>query len=255
MEDTSLPANRPGPVRLLDVELDLADVVGPPELGAATRDSLVDTVVLSRGRWGDAGEFAGVPLFLISGLLLGRRSLGDHGSVELVEAGSLFTTDSRSSSPLELDWKVIEQAWVAVLDRDFWEAVAPYPQIATALVGRGLDRADALATRLAFARSGAMTERIMGLLWQLGETRGRVVPDGTLVDMPLPATLLAEMLPGSRSRVSSALTALAVEGRISRRPASRLLICAHRPAALRHLSAIAPWICALGNTLNVGGVS
>lgn len=245
----------PGPVRLLDVELDLQDAIDDEEVGRATRASVVETLVLRKGRWRDATEFSGATLFEIAGLLAGRRFVSDHLSVELVGGGRLFTADARDPDGPELRWVAIEPSWVAVLDREFWREMAPYPGVAAALVGRALDRADSLATRLAIARSGGMPGRLLGLLWELAALRGRVVREGTLIDMPLSTTLLADLLPGSRSRVSDALSELARREEVSRRADRRLVIRRARAGAVEHLSILAPLLCALGNSLTPLGVA
>jgi len=67
---------------------------------------------------------------------------------------------------------------LAVLDRRWAEAMAPYPAVAAELTGRALDRSRRLATLMAIAQQPRLDHRIWMLFWELADRHGRVQPDG-----------------------------------------------------------------------------
>jgi CRP-like cAMP-binding protein len=82
------------------------------------------------------------------------------------------------------------------------------------MLARAVRRARNLAVNMAIVHQARVDVRLHMLFWQLASRFGRVRGDGVIVPLRLTHALLAELVAARRPTVTSALSALAREGRI-----------------------------------------
>lgn len=163
----------------------------------------------------------GFGLLVLQGFLCRAAEVTGRSSVEVLGRGDVLRpwNDDRAHAPVHVRsaHRVLVPASLAVLDREFAHAVAPWPQVAETLCARLVDRARWLALQLAISRLRRIDDRLHILLWHLADRWGRVQPDGTVVcSVPLTHELLGAMISARRPTVSAALTQLTNDGHISR---------------------------------------
>jgi CRP-like cAMP-binding protein len=112
-----------------------------------------------------------------------------------------------------MGWAVVEPARLALLDEDFVRrAVGPYPELASELVGRAMQRARNLAVNMAIVHQARVDVRIHMLLWHLAGRWGRVRSEGTVLRMRLTHAVLADLVAARRPTVTSAISELVKGG-------------------------------------------
>lgn len=213
----------PAAVRVLVEDQDLARFVAVERRAMAERSCLATGMALQPGRW-NAGRYAadtasGFGLLILSGLLsgcVGRR--GGYGA-ELLGPGDLFRPlqrpDARASVPFDSYWTVIHPARVALLGSGFVHRAAPFPEVATALLGRMLLRTRRLAVNMAIVHHPRVDTRVHMLLWHLAARWGHATPEGTILPLPITHALLAEMIASRRPTVTKSLAQLAQQGLVA----------------------------------------
>jgi CRP-like cAMP-binding protein len=224
------------PVLSLDPDLG-AGIDDPRRRKLAERSCVAHTLEISRGSW-DADSVAGSGFgLLVVGGILSRRVIQNecHGA-ELVGPGDLLRpwdhVGDWASIPTESSWLVIERARVAVLDEDFARRAARFPEIALALIRRGLLRSHYLATLIAIISQRRIESRLNMLFWHLADRFGQMRGEWVSVPVPLTHRLLSELVAARRPSVTTALSNL--EGRgVLRREGSGWLVRAP-DAASRH---------------------
>jgi CRP/FNR family transcriptional regulator, cyclic AMP receptor protein len=213
----------PPAVRVLVEDHELARFVDVERRTMAERSCLATGMVLQRGRW-NAGKYAadaasGFGLLILSGLLsgcVGRR--GGYGA-ELLGPGDLFRPlqrpDARASVPFDSNWTVIHPARVALLGSGFVHRAAPFPEVATALLGRMLLRTRRLAVNMAIVHYPRVDTRVHMLFWHLAARWGHATPEGTILPLPITHALVAEMIASRRPTVTKALAQLVEQGLVA----------------------------------------
>lgn len=209
-------AERFGRVRLLDVDPELSERLSEDEELAAAARSTMAAFALGAGRWappvarkvGDDLAF-----YVIGGLLLRSVRLGDHAGAELLAPGDLFRPSSEmdvEDGNVETSWRVLESAYIGVIDRDLWVRLARWPDVSIALLDRVVEQSRSLTLRLALVRQRQLEARLLALLWHLADRHGRVLRGGIVaLPMRLSHSTLAELACAHRPSVSAALTRLA----------------------------------------------
>jgi CRP/FNR family transcriptional regulator, cyclic AMP receptor protein len=206
-------------VRVLEVDPGLRRLVRAERL---RRMVVVDAVRLPVGTllsWDvlRADVFA---LLVVDGFLCRRTRIADRAGVELLGPGDVVRP-WQDESPLasqvgDVTWQVVDPARVAVLDGEFLALMARSPELVAELMARLVRRCHALADRLAMARIPRLDERLLALLWHLGDRWGHVDGDRVAIPMRLRHGLLADLACARRPPVTGALNRLALEGRIER---------------------------------------
>jgi CRP/FNR family cyclic AMP-dependent transcriptional regulator len=224
-------------VRVLVEDQELARFVDVERRTMAEKSCLASAMVLQRGRW-NAGQYAndaasGFGLLILSGLIsgcVGRR--GGYGA-ELLGPGDIFRplqrAHARASVPFDSNWTVIHTARVALLGSGFVHRAAPFPEVATALLGRLLLRTRRLAVNMAIVHYPRVDTRIHMLFWHLAARWGHATPEGTILPLPITHALLAEMIASRRPTVTKALAQLAQQGLVAQVGGGWLLIGAAPP--------------------------
>jgi hypothetical protein len=106
---------------------------------------------------------------------------------------------------------------VALLDQRLLDRVSPWPEIAHALVGRSVQRAQRLARHLAILENPRVDARLLLLFWHLADDWGTVGPDGVTVPLALTHKTLGRLIRAHRASVTAALHGLARRGLLTRR--------------------------------------
>ncbi len=184
-------------------------------------------LTLAAGPWHAEVAPEGLGLLVLGGLLIRRVGIDGRFGAELLGEGDLLRPWQQlgpgSSLTLATDWRVLAPVRVATLDARVSLRLARYPQLAVSLIDRALRRARALSATMAIVHQSHLETRLLMLLWLLADRWGRVRPDGTLLALSLTHEVLAELIAARPPTVSTALAALAREGRVTRSPEGFLL--------------------------------
>lgn len=245
-QETRLPD-----VHVLEADPDLAAGLSPEELAAATPAAVARTHLLARGAWsppsGGPRDPAAVGLLVLDGLLLRSIEIGDRCSTELLGEGDLLRPWQRDAEdgPVQIpsSWLVLEPARIALLDGRFASAVAPWPPIAAAVVGRALRRARWQGIFAALSHMNRVDERVLLALWYFAERWGRVRTDGILVRLPVTHEQLGALVGARRPSVTTALSALGEAGSVRAVARGEWLLT---PAARPQVERLGPPAGALG---------
>src|SRR3954454_16621813 len=159
-------------------------------------------------------------LFVLGGLLSRGVVIQGRRSAELLGPGDILrpaaSDELDSSVDFEVSWEVLEPARIALLDREFASAVAPWPELAGAVMDRIMRRAHALAFHLAVSHLKLVEMRLLVILWYYADRWGPVTPDGVLLPLRMTHGLLARIVGARRPSVSTALGRLQERGRLQR---------------------------------------
>jgi CRP-like cAMP-binding protein len=102
-----------------------------------------------------------------------------------------------------------------VLDGDFAQRVAPWPQIGHALLRRTERRAEDLGVLRAISGQPRLEVRLVLFLWHLAARWGRVEPSGIHLTLPLTHRLLGQLVSAERPSISHALARLSDAGLVT----------------------------------------
>jgi CRP/FNR family cyclic AMP-dependent transcriptional regulator len=213
-------------VCVLDSDPDLGDGIPAEQLEQARRASRAETLEVQQGAWEPEAMTAvgedGYGLLVLSGLFCRRVVQGQRHGAELLGPGDLLRPwdriDGWSSIPVDSAWLVIEDARLAVLDRDFAARSASFPELSVALIRRGLMRSRYLAMLFAIVSERRVETRLTMLFWHLADRFGRIHGEWAEVPVPLTHRILSELVAARRPSVSTALTKLQDQGILLRTP-------------------------------------
>jgi CRP/FNR family transcriptional regulator, cyclic AMP receptor protein len=218
-------AGEVAPVRLLEAEPDLIAGIPAAQALHARRHSLARVIAVQRRHWtameiSRAARPGWLGLYLLSGLLVRRTSVGSRDAGELLAPGDLFRPwdEGQGYEPLTVatDWLVLTPVRLAVLDQHFVVRMAPWPAVAATLAGRLGERARQQAALHAISHLPRADTRLLLTFWVLAERLGTVRPDGVVLRLPLTHSVLATLIGSHRPTVTIALHALADEGLLHR---------------------------------------
>lgn len=178
--------------------------------------------------------------FVLDGVL--TRAVVIHGrrSAELIGPGDILrpnaSDDLDSSVEFAVSWDVLEPVRIALLDREFAAAVAPWPEFTGAVMDRIARRAHALAFHLAVSHLKLVEMRLLVILWYYADRWGRVTPGGVLLPLRMTHNLLARIVGARRPSVSTALGRLQDRGLVERADHGHWLLLGDPPRELQELS-------------------
>lgn len=210
----------PSLVHILDEDPDLALGLHGPRRASARRRATAPVMELSPGQadlidaYGSVSGWFG--LLVLDGLILQHARVLERSTTQMLGRGDLFCPwqIEQNSAVLRstVSYEVIAASRVALLDDAFGERVRPWPEIASALIGR----AQALTVTRGLAGYPRVDIRIVALLWELAERSGVAVADETVVlPIPLDAQAIARIVGCEPESVSSALGLLRRDGLIA----------------------------------------
>jgi CRP-like cAMP-binding protein len=219
-------------IRLLEAQPDLGDGLSPEDEAQARRHvvALLDTV--DPGPWEPAERYGHDPAFLglllTDGMIARDIELGGRRCSELLGPGDLLRPCDHedgelSSVPSESTWTVLEPSRVAVLDDRFARVACRYPELMARLIARTLRRSRWLAILLTISSMPRVDARVQALLWHLADRWGHVTLDGVVVPARLTHDMIGRLVGAHRPSVTTALSELTREGRLSRVPEGWLL--------------------------------
>jgi CRP-like cAMP-binding protein len=234
-----------GLVRVLEVDRSLGSVLSEEELAVAQRYALASVVEVPRGRHDPKTLFEGdglLGLLMLKGLMVRQVAVGDRHCGELVGPGAVLRPwdDFGDTAPLpfEVNWRVIEDTQLALLDRRFLATITHWPALIEAFTSRALERAHTLAFNVAIHCLRHVHLRLLVLLWHLADRFGKVSPEGTHVPLRLSHSDLAELVGAARPSVSVALKHLADEGLVWRHESDGTwMLSGEPPGELRDMRA------------------
>lgn len=210
---------------ILDEDPDLAESIEGPRRIIARRRAVASVLRLDTGPVELASRFAQAEgwlgLLVLDGLVLRHLRVLGRSTTQVLGAGDVLCPWESQEGwvllPSEATFEVVMPARIALLDDRFAERVRPWPEIASALIGRVERRAESLALARTVGTYPRLDVRIVVLLWDLAQRWGRVIEDETVV-LPLPLThrVLAHIVGCERQSVTSALSALRRDGLVER---------------------------------------
>jgi CRP/FNR family transcriptional regulator, cyclic AMP receptor protein len=202
---------------------ELAEHVPPPRRAKAVEECVARELrILELGSWtGASGPSPdnGIGLLVLEGLMLRRVGIEGRFGAELLGEGDLLrpwqrAPDFSTPLPLTTSWSIIEPTRLAVLEDDFLQYIARYPELAGGLLARALERSRQLAMNMAIVHHARVEVRLHMLFWHLAARWGRVRSDATVLPLHLTHTLLADLVAARRPTVTSALSELARRGSV-----------------------------------------
>ena len=236
------PGPPPGAVRVLEADPDLGAGIEERELRLAVMASVAPMFESDRGAWcfSPPPDPAGFGALVLEGLLVIRINADTRGHVELLGPGDLISPwvgyGPDMTLPSVVAALVVSKARVALLDRRFALRTARWPEIHAALIQRVIYRTRRLSLQAAINSLSRVEERLEVTLWELAYRFGRVTPEGTVLDLPLTHSQVAEMVAAQRPSVSTALARLQSHGRVIHTARHRWLLCGEPPSTLSSLA-------------------
>ena len=211
-------------IEILTLDHDLADGLEGGSREAARRNCVSPVVTVSEGKWDppalNSPDPGGFGLLLLSGFLVRKVGQGGRSGAELLGPGDLLrpwqTVGQVASIPFEPRWEAISDARIAVLGASFARRAAPYPTVASQLVGRAMLRARHLAVNMAVVQQARIDKRLHMLFWHLADRWGRTGAAGVTLEVPLTHRLLGDLVAARRPTVSTAIAGLARAGAVER---------------------------------------
>jgi hypothetical protein len=157
-------------------------------------------------------------LLVLEGLLAFEMRVGDRTTSELVGASDLLASPAgRVDELLEGlgAWRVLWPTRLALLDADFADRVASWPQIGLAMLRRAGRRAADVNVLRSITAQPRLEVRLDLMLWHLAGRWGRVEPAGIRLTLPLTHRLLGQLAAAERPSISHALARLAHAGLVT----------------------------------------
>lgn len=234
-----------GRVSLVEEDPDLLKGFDQSTAEAIRRAADVRVMELESGPW-RGGKHPPTPtygLFVLDGVV--SRGVVIHGrrSAELLGPGDILrpaaSDDVDSSIEFDVAWEMLEPTRLALLDRDFAAAVAPWPEFTAAVMDRIMRRAHALAFHLAVSHLKLVETRLLVILWYYADRWGRVTPGGVLLPVRMTHSLLARVVGARRPSVSTALGRLQERGFLERTENGQWLLLGPPPKELAELASAA----------------
>jgi CRP-like cAMP-binding protein len=155
---------------------------------------------------------------VLDGLILRRTEINNARSGELISQGDLirpWLEEPISFSNFE--WRIMEPARLAVLDRRVGVRLCTRPELSAALLDRLTLRTRSLAIHAATENMRGLEDRLLALFWHLAERWGRREEENVVVPIRLTHETLSLLVGARRPSVTTALGALADAGALERR--------------------------------------
>lgn len=213
-------------VRLLELLPELAADLDRAELPEAKRLAVAPLTTLPEGRWSSeqlrerAGRTCALGCLVVDGLVVHEVVLGGRAATQLLGPGDLLAPAQPPSRLMSaaLRFNVTEPVELAVLDDAFEAVTRRWPSIAAALIVRTQRQAERAALQQAISQLPRAEQRIVALLWHLGDRWGSVADGHVAVPVLLGHEGIARLVGARRPTISAALGRLEASGMITRQP-------------------------------------
>jgi CRP/FNR family cyclic AMP-dependent transcriptional regulator len=197
---------------------ELADAIPLDRREQAVEECTAPELTLQPGPWGGRGSLGfrgGIGVLVLGGLMIRRVGIDGRYGAEVIGEGDLLRPTDESVSPLlpiTTKWSIVAPTRVAALDGNFEQRIAKYPELASGLVARAIQRSKNLAVNMAIVHQARVDVRLQMLLWHLAARWGRVRSDGTVLQLRLTHAVLADLVAARRPTVTTALSELSRRG-------------------------------------------
>jgi CRP/FNR family cyclic AMP-dependent transcriptional regulator len=211
-------------LRLLVVDPDLASTIqGSARRKAALRAVTAGSLELGPGQQPEKAEIetrGTLGVVVLSGFLVREWTAGEHISADLLGpddvihpwGGEPMITMLRHS----VSWTALTPARLALLDREFFERSAQWPELAGTL----LERAGRLGQRLSLRgaiETFSVDARLLTSFWLWASQWATVAGQGVVLRVPLSHERIARLIHARRPTVTSAMGRLRDAGLIEQR--------------------------------------
>ena len=209
---------RPATVPVLRADPELAGRLDADAEARAARAARARVIRLDRGLWLPSPDLdmpGTIGLLVLDGLVCRSVLVGAERSSELLGAGDLLrpcADDASLAIPARPEYEVLAPTEIALLDRTFAQAIAPFPEIFAELADRAVRRARAQSVLIATSHIKRVDIRLLALFWHLAERWGRVTPVGIVVPLKLTHARLAALVGAQRPSVTTALKRMSARG-------------------------------------------
>jgi Crp-like helix-turn-helix domain len=207
---------------LLDLDDDLAQEFDIRTRVSARQLATVRVLEAEIGESDLAGCFdaarGGLGLLVLDGVLAFEMRVGDRTTTELLGGGDLLPMSTGKADELlegREAWRVLCPTRLALLDAEFVDRVAPWPQIGQVLMIRAGRRMADINVIRAITAQPRLEVRLDLLLWHLAGRWGRVEPAGIRLTLPLTHRLLGRLAAAERPSISHALARLSQAGLVT----------------------------------------
>lgn len=230
-----------GRIALLEADPDLLRDLDPEQAEQARLVAQCEVLYFEPGPWEPsmAAVRALYGLFIVEGLLSREVIIEGRRAAELLGPGDVLrpmsSEDPDPSVTFAVDWELLQPTRFAVLDREFAASVAPWPEIAGALMDRMVRRAHAVAFHFAVSHLKLVETRLLAVLWYFADSWGRVTPEGRVLPVRLTHGMLAKVVGARRPSVSTALGRLHDRGLVERIENGHWLLLGEPPSTLEEL--------------------
>ena len=223
--------SRPERISVLRADAELGPGLDDRRRADAERASAAVLIRREAGVWDARADAAaardGAGLLVVDGMLVRRVGVADRYGAELLGPGDILQPwqhdGEEATVPFDATWRVLGTLRLAVLDLGWLKRMAPFPEVAAALVARGLMRSRRLATMQAISQQRALDQRLILLLWELADRYGHVIPGGVELRLGLTHEMLGYLAGARRPSISASLGRLERQGRLDRSSGSWLL--------------------------------
>ena len=208
-------------VALLQEDPDLGTGIPEDELPHAARLVKVPAFTVEIGEC-DLASIGAEPmlgLLILDGLVTVNIVIADRVVSQLAGPGDILYAGAEIDAllPVVATHYVSERARIAILDARFIAAVRRWPALMVAVHARLRSQERRLAVHAALGKLRRVEDRVLALLWHLGERWGRITPDGMVLPLALTHETIGRLAGAERPTVSLALTELAERGDVVRR--------------------------------------
>jgi CRP-like cAMP-binding protein len=231
---------------IVDADPDLLKGLDPASAEAVRRAATAEVMELDAGPLDPSIEppRPAYGLFVLEGVLTRGVVIQGRRSAELLGPGDVLRPAASDgldpSVSFEVQWETLEPARLALLDRDFATAIAPWPELTSAIMDRIMRRAHSLAFHLAVSHLKLVETRLLVILWYYADRFGRVTPSGVLLPLRLTHGLLARIVGARRPSVSTALGRLQDRKLVRRTERGHWLLLGDPPGDLERFSPSEP---------------
>jgi hypothetical protein len=209
---------RAGACMLLLEDPELAECLPQARREQISESCAVRELRIPAGVWDGADDdLDGIGMLVMNGVLIRRVGIEGRFGSELLSRGDVlrpWQEDERLTLSIATSWTVHEPTRLAILDEPFARLLGRHPRLASRLLARALRRSRHLAVNMAIVHQARVEVRLHMLLWHLAGRFGRVRGDGVIVPLRLTHAMLAELVAARRPTVTTALSALARQGRV-----------------------------------------
>jgi hypothetical protein len=221
-------------VPLLQIDPDLGENMAPEARQQATELVRARVFRVPKGPWQPpAIDHGALGLILIDGLMVRTLHLGTASSSEVVGPTDIIRPWETDLIPRVLptltDWRVLEEARVALLDGRVNALIGRWPELSSAIGGRLLRRTRSLAVLMAAQHFVRVEDRLLATLWHLASIWGKVTPQGTVVPFRLTHEMLASIIGAHRPTTTISVRSLTRQGRLMRDESRRYVLLGEPP--------------------------